>query len=87
MNDNINKARLAIWTAQRVRGHVGHADLTLDTFDFDFNGVYRATYVDNRDISTAGVAARWEVSAAPGLGIISIRHQAPGPGSQRHRVR
>lgn len=75
MNDNINKARLAIWTAQRVRGHVGHADLTLDTFDFDFNGVYRATYVDNRDISAAGVKARWSAMIDNRGAVISISRQ------------
>jgi hypothetical protein len=70
-----SKARLAIWTSQRVRGHVGHDNLTLAAWSFSPDGTYRATYVDSRDV-VDGCGARWDVTSAPGLGIIDIRRQA-----------
>lgn len=66
-----SKTRIAVRTANRVRGHVGHGDLTLVSYGFDALGFYRCQYVDNQDISAAGVKAEWAALADAG-GLIAI---------------
>ena len=67
----INKTRTAVRTADRVRGHVGHADLTLISFAFDRLGCYRARYADNRDV-VAGQPAIWS-AFADDRGYVDVR--------------